>query len=147
MSGIYDPKHYDVHNSVAYLMGRVRVKLHEAVDRELAQYDITTAQWVVMLYVANGMADKASEICALQSYDPGAMTRMIDRLEQKGFIRRVPSPSDRRVVNLELTPEGKAAYPKILAAGIGVLNRFLRGFSKTEVHQMKDFLKRMLANA
>lgn len=147
MAEIYDPRHYDVHDSVAYLMGQVRMKLHEAVDRELAQYDITTAQWVVMLYVANGMADKPSEICALQSYDPGAMTRMLDRLEQKGFIRRVPSPNDRRVVNLELTPEGKAAYPRILATGVSVLNRFLRGFSRAEVHQMNDFLKRMLANA
>lgn len=147
MTHIYDPKNYDVRNAIPYLMGRVRLALQDAFDKELVQFDLTTAQYVVILFVANGMASKAAEVCSILSQDPGAMTRMLDRLESKGFIRRVRSPKDRRAAQLELTPEGKAIYPKILATAIGVLNRFLQGFTKQEVRQMEDFLKRMLANA
>ncbi|HUL40341.1 MAG TPA: MarR family transcriptional regulator [Burkholderiales bacterium] len=146
MAAVYDPKNYDVQQSIPYLMGRVRMSLHDTLDKELAQFDLTAAQYLVLLFLANGMASTASNICDILRQDPGAMTRMLDRLESKGFVRRTPDPDDRRTARLELTPEGKAAYPKILAAGVGVLNRILRGFSKGEIRQMEDFLKRMLAN-
>lgn len=147
MTPIYDPQNYDVNNNIAHLMGRVRMALHDAVDEELKPYDLTTAQFVVMRYLADGMASKAAEVCRAMTSDPGAMTRMIDRLERKGFVRRVRSVEDRRCAKLELTPEGSAVYPKLVAAAVGVLNRFLRGFSIDEVRQMEGLLGRMLANA
>jgi DNA-binding MarR family transcriptional regulator len=71
---------------------------------------------------------------------------MIDRLEQKGLIRRAQLPDDRRRVGLELTPDGKAVYPKLRAASAAVQNRFLRGFTRSEVRQLELFLQRMLSN-
>ena len=81
------------------------------------------------------------------SYDPGAMTRMLDRLERKGLLRRARCGNDRRKVILELTPEGKAVYPKLIASYVNVLNRFMHGFTKTEAHQLETLLSRMLVNA
>jgi DNA-binding MarR family transcriptional regulator len=75
------------------------------------------------------------------------MTRMLDRLEGKGLIRRNRSPDDRRLVHLELTEEGLAAYPRMRELSLGVANRFLRGFSKTEARQLESLLTRMLENA
>jgi DNA-binding MarR family transcriptional regulator len=75
------------------------------------------------------------------------MTRKIDALEKKGLVRRVRSAEDRRAIRLELTAEGKSVYPKALAAAVGVINRFLAGFTKPEVRQLEDMLKRMLGNA
>ena len=75
------------------------------------------------------------------------MTRMIDRLEAKGLIRRVRSADDRRAVNLELTDEGKAVIPKMRVKVVAVLNRLLRGFTKSEARQLESYLQRMLANA
>jgi DNA-binding MarR family transcriptional regulator len=74
------------------------------------------------------------------------MTRMIDRLEQRGLLRRVRVADDRRTAKLELTDEGKALYPEMRAAAIAVINGFLRGFTKTEARQLEGFLKRMLEN-
>ena len=74
------------------------------------------------------------------------MTRMLDRLERRGLVRRVAHPNDRRASNLELTAEGKAVYPKLQASGMKVLNGFLRGFTQNEVRQLEGFLQRMLKN-
>src|SRR3954468_22471295 len=93
------------------LVNRVRVELIDAMDRELSRFDITAPQLIVLASVANKEADSAAGLCKSISYDPGAMTRMIDRLEQKGLVRRVPNPDDRRAMNLELTSAGKALYP------------------------------------
>ena len=127
-------------------VNRVRTALLDALDRDLAQYDISAAQLIVLSMVANGDAVSAAGLCRTISYDPGAMTRMVDRLEQKGLIRRVANPEDRRSMKLELTTAGRALYPTLAATKDGVQRRFLTGFSRDEVVQLDGFLQRLFAN-
>jgi DNA-binding MarR family transcriptional regulator len=75
------------------------------------------------------------------------MTRMLDRLEEKGFIRRVPSQADRRVVHLELTAEGDALWPVITPRVVKMLNRLLTGFKRKDLEILMSLLRRILANA
>jgi DNA-binding MarR family transcriptional regulator len=74
------------------------------------------------------------------------MTRLLDRLEAKGFCRRQRSTDDRRVVRVELTPEGEVAAQEVPIVLAQVLNEHLAGFSKTEWSQLKDMLRRMVTN-
>ena len=92
-------------------------------------------------------AESASQICRGISYDAGAMTRMIDRLEQRGLLQRVRVADDRRTVKLKLTEEGAALYPKMRESAMEVVNGLLRGFTQAEARQLENFLKRMLENA
>lgn len=147
MGDIYDPKTFEPSSSVGYLVNRVRTALFNALDQALAPLEVTSAQYIIMAQLVYGMADSPSQLCQSISYDPGAMTRMIDRLEAKGLIRRIRHPQDRRAQTLELTDEGKAVFPKMRIRVIDVLNRFLNGFSKTEARQLEGLLQRVLANA
>ena len=147
MSAIYDPKTFDPSTSIGRLMTLVKGALMDALEGELAPFDITAAQFVVIVNLAGGATASPSTLCRGAAYDPGAMTRMIDRLERKKLVRRVRSPQDRRKVIVELTSEGRAVYPDLIAGAVRVLNRFLHGFSKSEVRQLEDLLHRMLANA
>jgi len=144
---LYDSKTFEPRTGVGRLLSQVKMELMEALDREFAPLDITAAQYVILVTLAEGPTDSASGLCKGVSYDPGAMTRMIDRLERKGLVRRVRCPADRRKINLELTPEGKAVYPKLIDSAVAVLNRYLRGFSRDEIAELETYLKRMLANA
>ena len=125
-------------HGIIRLINRVRIELIDAMDRELSQFDITAPQLIVLASVANREADSASQLCKSISYDPGAMTRMIDRLEQKGLVRRVPRPDDRRAMTLEMTAAGRALFPKLLAAKETVQAQFLRGFGKDEVAHARE---------
>jgi len=145
MTAIYDPKTFNPKTAIGGLVSRVKLKLFEAMEAELAPYDITAAQYVILVGLANGI-DSASGLCKGVSYDPGAMTRMLDRLEKKGLVGRVRCPDDRRVVKLALTEEGKAAYPKLIASAAKVMNRCLAGFTKSEAEQLEGFLHRILEN-
>ena len=49
------------------------------------------------------------------AFSSGGFTKLADRLEQAGYIRREPSPCDRRVTNAVLTPAGRAAVDRALA--------------------------------
>lgn len=147
MGDIYDVKSFQPGRTVGYLVSRVRTELLSAIDSELEPFDVTSAQYIIMAHLAYALADSASGLCKGIAYDPGAMTRMIDRLEAKRLIRRVRSPEDRRAVKLELTEAGNALFPKLLAKVVGVLNRFLRDFTKSEARQLESYLQRMIANA
>lgn len=144
---IYDPDHYDVRNSVPALVGLTRTAFMDALDERLAPFGIKSADYIVLVLLANDMADTASSVCSVIAHDPGAMTRKIDALEARGLLRRVRSAEDRRTIKLELTPEGKKLYPKVVAAAVERANQLLHGFSKAEVRQLEELLKRILANA
>jgi DNA-binding MarR family transcriptional regulator len=143
VTAIYDTKTFTPKTAIGGLISRVKLKLFDALERELAPYDITGAQYVILVGLANGI-DSASGLCKGVSYDPGAMTRMIDRLERKGLVRRVRCPEDRRVVKLALTDEGKAVYPQLIASAAAVTNRSLEGFTKSEAQQLEGLLQRMI---
>ena len=141
----YDAKSYNPKHSVGGLLSRVKLKLMEALDAELEPFGISSAQYVIIVNLAGGV-DSASGLCRTVSYDPGAMTRMIDRLEKKGLVRRVPCSEDRRVMRIALTEEGKAVYPQLAERAAKVLNDRLRGFTQDEVRQLENLLERMLNN-
>ena len=146
VADVYDSETFEPGRCVGPLISRVRVALLDGLDRALAPLNVTAAQYVIVSTLASG-ADSASQICRGISYDAGAMTRMIDRLEQRGLLKRVRVADDRRTVKLQLTDEGKVLYPKMRASAMEVINGLLRGFTKAEAHQLEDFLKRMLENA
>ena len=154
MGDIYDIATYQPKKSVGYLLTRVRVEMLAAVDRELATdkrlapLEISSAQFIVIAMLAASSAPmSASDLCKGISYDAGAMTRMLDRLESKGLIRRNRSTQDRRLMHLELTEEGRAVYPRMREISMAVANQFLRGFTKTEARQLEGLLGRMFENA
>jgi DNA-binding MarR family transcriptional regulator len=153
MGDIYDSATYEPRKGIGHLLHRVRTEILAAVDRELAAdeqlaaMDVTSAQFIILATLSMGLAKSASDLCKGISYDAGAMTRMIDRLEEKGLLRRSRDPGDRRLVNLELTEKGNAALPRMRDSSMRVLNRFLQGFTKVEARQLEGFLTRMLENA
>src|SRR5689334_19628125 len=67
------------------LVNLLRAEIIDALDRELAPFDITAPQLLVLSTAMMEDPPSPASICKTMSYDPGAMTRMIDRLEQKGL--------------------------------------------------------------
>ena len=142
----YKPGNYEPDESAAYLMRQILSLVTSEVDKALEPRDLTSAQWVPLLKLHMGVASTVAEVARECKLDTGATTRLLDRLEAKGLVARVRSSEDRRVVNLELTPEGKAAAKEIPAVLCNVQNAFLEGFTVAEWQQLKDLLRRILAN-
>jgi DNA-binding MarR family transcriptional regulator len=152
MSEVLEPKTMELGNSLAPLLNQVRMAMLSGMDQEflrdeeVASLEVTAAQFVIIANVLKGHANSACELCKYMDYDRGAMSRMIDRLETKGLIRRVPLAHTRRTMALEVTDAGKAAFPKMQACLTRVVNRLLKGVTKAQVREVERTLKRMLAN-
>jgi DNA-binding MarR family transcriptional regulator len=75
------------------------------------------------------------------------MTATLDLLEQRGWIRRIPNPADRRSVLVEITPTGRETTDQLLP-GIRSLERgILSALTRDERAQLLDMLAKVLTRA
>ena len=146
-ANFYRATGYCADDSVGYLMRRVLTAIAQAADRRLEPDGMTHVQWGPLFMLQRCRASTVAELARELQTDPGAMTRLLDRLEAKGLCKRQRSTDDRRVVRVALTPEGEAAAAKVPVALAQVMNETLAGFSRTEWQSLTDMLRRMLVNA
>ena len=145
--GLYRAETYRVEDSVGFMITRLRASLFAAVDREVAPWGVSSAQAAILIYIAHGRGNRAADIARDYSYDTGSMTRMIDRLVEKGLLRRVRDSADRRSVRLELTAKGRELTGRLPAVAARALNGLLKGVTRAELDRLKGLLARMLENA
>ena len=132
--------------SVGQLMSAARASLLNSLDAELERFGLNSTHFLVLKHLGEGAARSAADLCRINRYDTGAMTRILDRLEEKGLVRRERGREDRRVVFLRLAPAGRALLPRLLAAGTRVIDAHLAGFSTAEIEAFKHYLHRMIDN-
>lgn len=132
---------------LGFMLNETRNVHLSEIEKRLAPLNITSAQFKIIIGIAHERARTLTEFARFFDYDPGAMKRLVDRIEEKGLIRRVPSELDRRINDLELTPEGEALYPKIMEIVSEVNAKMLAGFSNVEIAQFQYLLQRVITNA
>jgi DNA-binding MarR family transcriptional regulator len=84
------------------------------------------------------------EIAAWARMAPSSITGRLDALEKRGFIRRLPSPTDRRKVIVELTEEGRQAWRSTFNPQANEEARLLSALSPEEQGQFNEMLRQML---
>jgi DNA-binding MarR family transcriptional regulator len=73
------------------------------------------------------------------------VTRLVDRLQQRGLVVREPCPEDRRVLYARLTPEGAAALAEARPTHLaGVRDHFLRHFDESELKALAEAWGRLV---
>jgi len=145
--GYYRGDQYRAEDSVGYLMKQVVELLSRALDARMAEHSLTDAQWRPLLLLSRSTPGTATQVARSVGCDTGATTRMLDRLEDKGLLRRVRSTDDRRVQQLELTEDGRNAAAIVPYVIADVLNAHLADLSHEEVDQLRDLLQRVIATA
>ncbi|HET7197669.1 MAG TPA: MarR family transcriptional regulator [Burkholderiales bacterium] len=145
-AAVYELRSFRSHDAVGALIGRARKALVREFDREIAPLGLNTVQALVLILIAEGIAVTAADLCRELVHDAGALTRIIDKLEAGGLLRRVRRERDRRAADLELTKEGRRVHAEVRRAQVEALNRILRGFSRAEARTLESLLKRMLEN-
>lgn len=130
-----------------YLITQTRNALFAALDKEMLPLDLTASQFVVVIGAMRERARTVNEFCQLVGIEPGPMSRLLDRMEAKGIIRKERDLADRRQVNVTLTEKGAALYPQINAGVHKVYGQLLNGFSELEALALHHALEKILLNA
>lgn len=94
-------------------------------------HDLNFTQFLTLKKLADGVAS-ATELARIAEVNPGAMTRLLDRLESRGLVARAPDPADRRALRIELTEDGRRIARDIAACSQRVRDAALQGMDANQ---------------
>lgn len=97
--------------SLGFLVNRVASVIRAGFEHELAPHGVTAKQWPVLRLALELDHPRPSEMAEAMGIDRGAVTRLIDRLVEKGLVVRAGDPTDLRAARVELTEKGRTLVP------------------------------------
>ena len=128
---------------IGYLISRASASNRQQLERLFEGEDITFTQWRVLMCLRDGLANTCADISRELAHDKGSMTRLIDQLEGRGFLKRQRDREDRRIVFLTLTAAGRAAVNRLVPKLVNYYNELLTSFSQQELKLLTHLLKKL----
>lgn len=107
-----------------------------------AGLDLTPVQFAAMDAIATTPGIDQASIAAQIAYDRATIGGVIDRLEQKGWIKRTISNRDRRAREVTLTPVGRDILDRAIPVVSALQADILPGLSKDETSHLRDLIER-----
>ena len=102
----------ELHDHVGYWLRCLSNLVSSTFAEKLASRDISVAQWVVLRTLYNKREVALNKAAAEVGVDKSSLSRMVERLVQKGLLIRAEG-SDRRSVGLTLTPAAMKLVPQL----------------------------------
>jgi DNA-binding MarR family transcriptional regulator len=124
---------------------KVERYLQNAFRASLGQAGLTKEEWKVVIALSREVRSHGW-LCRDLDVSTGAMTNRLDKLEDRGLIRRIPDPDDRRGVLLELTEEGRERLEGYIDAGASREKELLSELSLTEKRELNALLSKLLGS-
>ena len=135
---------FHLHSSFTYWISRLASVMQDMFTRELAEYDVTWPQWMVLNVLHNNLAVTPAQIADNIGIDRSAITRLVDRLEKKAYLERQHDELDRRTVNILLTSLGRDLMSSLNDAARKHQDEFLSQLHNTEYRGLKGNIQKML---
>ena len=133
---------------VSKMPGHLIRRLHQQATQVFqhrigaAGYDLTPVQFAAMDAVATTPGIDQASIAAQIAYDRATIGGVIDRLEQKGWIKRTISNRDRRAREVTLTPVGRDVLDRAIPVVSALQADILPGLSDNETSHLRDLIER-----
>ncbi|WP_367040587.1 MarR family transcriptional regulator [Streptomyces sp. Je 1-332] len=131
---------------VSHTVSRV-ARLHRiAAGKVLKKLGLYPGQEFVMMYLWDAGPVRQSELIKAVDLDPSTVTKMLQRLEQSGHVRRSPDPADRRAVLVEATDASCGLLAEVERAWGELEEQTLAGLDAGERAELARLLGRVEAN-
>ncbi len=137
---------YDFKESIGYSVAMTNRALRKALDAELGYYGITFSQWQVLASLALEGETSQVKLAELIGIEGPTLVRTLDRMEQKGWIKRKVSTRDRRQKLISPTKKVEGVWKKMTECAHGVRNGAVKGISSKDVANLQRLLKKIREN-
>ncbi len=127
-------------------------KIHHLGDRVFSRLlkdyniEINPAQGRIMFALWQEDGIPIRELARRTSLEKSTLTAMLDRLEKLGYVRRIPSPVDRREILVRRTAKDRYSQDIYVKVSRDMSSLFYQGFSESEIDELDGYLRRLLAN-
>jgi DNA-binding MarR family transcriptional regulator len=130
-----------------YLVKRLETEAGMALDRALADHDVTGGQYLILSLVSREGGRSSAELARRAYITPQSMNEVIAALEHKGYIRRTENPDNRRILQVGLTREGRRLLTSCDKAVDLAETAFLSVLKPKKLAEFRATLEQLLAAA
>ncbi len=119
---------------------------YRASEKNLISMGVSTVEYRILKNLVERGTLPMIELANINMVTQGWITGVIDKLEELSYVRRERSETDRRVININITPRGKSFFKKIETLHLKFIDYTLRNFTDEEKYNILNFLKKIEAN-
>lgn len=117
------------------------------IDRRLAPLGLSQAKWQPLLYLLRTESPPTqAEIARHLDIESPTLVRLLDRLENDGWIERKACPGDRRARRIHLTAHASRQSAAIQDIVSGIRQQLVKGVRKSELAQCTAVLRKVQKN-
>ncbi len=131
---------------VYFLTTRLSRELKKLFDKRLEELSLTSSMWCVLMAVIENGEITQKELSDILSIEGPTTTKIIDNLEKRGFIKRVPHETDRRAYKISLTEKGKAIEKDIFKYGDCFMKDVKSSLTDKEKKELHKLLNKIYNN-
>ena len=132
--------------SVGFLIKRCGVLMTQVADRRFEAQEVSLTQWIALMTLTRFAHISATQLSAELGHDMGALTRVVDELEERGLVRRARSQRDRRAVEIAITAAGRRTAERSKRLIVALLNELVEPFSEHETKTLIALLQRVMVH-
>ena len=125
------------------------LQAHDLVASEFhlvaAEHGLAPSEWRVLATLASGEPTSIGHLAQTVVMKQPTVTRLLDRMESTGHVRRVPHGGDRRVTLVAITPGGQALASRLVALARAHESRVLEPFGARGAAGFKQQLLKLIA--
>ncbi len=137
-----------IDSSIGYLVGRTSRAFIKRLSKKFqdAGFDISYEQWAILIHLYRQDGRTQQELGRLAVKDKAAITRLLNLLEKKNIVLRVPDRNDRRSKLIYLTHKAKAFGDELMGLVDEMLKEAEQEISDEQMDQCKATLNKIFLN-
>lgn len=132
-------------NCINFLLTGAQHAVFQYMKKNLAQFDITPIQYGVLGCIWEFDMHNPKDIATHLGVENSTISGILERMENKGLIRRMIDSSDRRFIHIELTDVSRDLEIPVRTVVTEVDKVVLAKFGDKEIGMLKDMLRRINA--
>ena len=129
-----------------YLLNRAGARIAAAFSEEMRPLGASLQMWRVLAALRERDGRRMGDLSETTSIEVSTLTRLVDTMEEKGFVARRRDAADARAVVLHVAPAGRRLTRRILPIAERYETVALSGFDPGEAERLKAALRRLYAN-
>ena len=137
---------YILYDTSAYWVNKLNSLVIGQLEKEMNSMELTASQWTILIPLLGGKIKTPQRLAKHVGIDKSAVTRILGRLEKKGFIYKKRDPQNGRYCFIELTEKAKGIAPRLILASQKCDSRLFDSLSSEEKFMFKAIINKMLRN-
>lgn len=136
-AAIDDPLHF------GWLTTDVSRQMRTVFDRRVRTLGLTRPQWLALVRLKRKPGASQSELAYMMEIEKAPAGRIVDRMQEKGWLERRSDPGDRRINRIYLTELGERVYDRIYPLSVQTVGDALADLSSRDRDQLIRLLNRV----